>query len=82
MAVTALSRVASGGVLEHRSAPAGLVPGAEACRQVRHVYRHLCGEGATRHYALLAAVDALWRHHPDLAEDAANDTVLEILTTP
>ncbi|MCB9958845.1 MAG: hypothetical protein H6843_09600 [Rhodospirillaceae bacterium] len=82
MAVTALSRAAFGAAMDRRPVTAGPAPDAEAARQVRHVYRHLCGQGATRHYAILAAVDALWRHHPELGEDAANDAVLEILTTP
>ena len=59
-----------------------------AYNPVLNVRRPSPGAGRNRRLStdeekqLLAAVDALWRHHPDLAEDAANDTVLEILTTP
>ena len=61
------------------NAPESIAVCDDARRDVVAVYRRLCADGAAPAYALHAALDAFWAHHPDLGDDVAGDAVLSIL---
>ena len=65
--------------LRTQAAPPAIVPTPAACAEVRQVFASLTAAGAARPYALLAAADALWQHHPDADDAAVQEAVLDIL---
>ena len=60
-------------------APPAIVPTPAACADVRQIFGRLTAAGAARPYALLAAADVLWQHHPDADDAAVQEAVLDIL---